>query len=48
MRYTEAYNIGDLHRIARRRLPKVCYDFMAEGTEDLVSLRNNRAQPCLA
>jgi len=42
MHYTEAYNIDDLHRIARSRLPKVCYDFMAEGTEDNVSLRNNR------
>jgi L-lactate dehydrogenase (cytochrome) len=42
MLYTQAYNIDDLHRIARRRLPKVCYDFMAEGTEDNVALRNNR------
>lgn len=42
MHYTQAYNIDDLHRIARSRLPKVCYDFMAEGTEDNVSLHNNR------
>lgn len=42
MHYSHAYNIDDLHRIARSRLPKVCYDFMAEDTEDNVSLRNNR------
>ena len=42
MHYTRAYNIDDLHRIAKSRLPKVCYDFMAEGTEDNVALRNNR------
>jgi len=42
MHYTQAYNIDDLHRIARSHLPKVCYEFMVEGIEDNVSLRNNR------
>jgi len=42
MSHTQAYNIDDLHRIARSRLPKVCYEFLAEGTEDNVSLRHNR------
>ena len=38
-----AYNIADLREIARRRLPKGLFEFMDRGTEDEVSLRNNRA-----
>jgi isopentenyl diphosphate isomerase/L-lactate dehydrogenase-like FMN-dependent dehydrogenase len=38
-----AYNIADLRDIARRRLPKGLFEFVDRGTEDEVSLRNNRA-----
>ena len=43
MSYRAALNIEDLHKIARRRLPRVAYDFLAGGVEDDVSLGNNRA-----
>ncbi|HUF79560.1 MAG TPA: alpha-hydroxy acid oxidase [Burkholderiales bacterium] len=43
MNYREACNIEDLRLIARRRLPRVAYDFLARGTEDEVTLRANRA-----
>lgn len=39
----EAYNIADLRDIAQRRLPKGLFEFVDRGTEDEVSLRNNRA-----
>ena len=38
-----AYNIADLRELARRRLPKGLFEFMDRGTDDEVSLRNNRA-----
>ncbi len=38
-----AYNIADLCEIARRRLPKFLFEFGDRGTEEEVSLRNNRA-----
>lgn len=38
-----AYNIADLREMARRRLPKGLFEFMDRGTEDEISLRNNRA-----
>ena len=37
-----AYNIADLRERARRRLPKGLFEFIDRGTEDEVSLRNNR------
>ena len=43
MSYRSALNIEDLHKIARRRLPRVAYEFLAGGVEDDVSLANNRA-----
>ena len=36
-------NIGDLRRIARRRLPKAVFDYIDGGAEDEVTLRNNSA-----
>ncbi|MBI4189649.1 MAG: alpha-hydroxy-acid oxidizing protein [Betaproteobacteria bacterium] len=39
----EAYNIFDLREIAQKRLPKGLFEFVDRGTEDEVSLRNNRA-----
>jgi len=38
-----AYNIFDLRKIAKRRLPKGLFEFVDRGTEDEVSLANNRA-----
>jgi len=38
-----AYNIEDLRRKARRRLPRGIFEFVDRGTEDEVALRNNRA-----
>jgi isopentenyl diphosphate isomerase/L-lactate dehydrogenase-like FMN-dependent dehydrogenase len=43
MSYQHAYNIEDLHRIAKRRLPRVAYDYLAGGAEDDVTLKQNRA-----
>ena len=42
-------NIEDLRRRARRRLPKVVFDFIDGGAQDEVSLRANRAdfEACL-
>lgn len=38
-----AYNIADLRKMARRRLPNGLWEYLDRGTEDEVSLRNNRA-----
>ena len=42
MRVENAVNIADLGELARRRLPKVIFDFMDGGAEDEVTLRGNR------
>jgi isopentenyl diphosphate isomerase/L-lactate dehydrogenase-like FMN-dependent dehydrogenase len=39
---TKAYNIEDLRTMARRRLPKVIFDYLDGGADDEVTLRNNR------
>src|SRR5450759_916166 len=39
----KAYNIFDLREMALKRVPKGLFEFMDRGTEDEVSLRNNRA-----
>ena len=38
-----AYNISDLREMALKRVPKGLFEFVDRGTEDEVSLRNNRA-----
>ena len=38
-----AYNIFDLREMAMRRTPKGVFEFVDRGTEDEVSLKNNRA-----
>ena len=38
----KAYNIDDLRVMARRRLPKVIFDYLDGGADDEVTLRNNR------
>jgi isopentenyl diphosphate isomerase/L-lactate dehydrogenase-like FMN-dependent dehydrogenase len=42
MGYRETYNIDDLRRAARRRLPRVCFDWLEGGSEDHVTWRRNR------
>ncbi|MGR3699247.1 MAG: alpha-hydroxy acid oxidase [Roseovarius sp.] len=39
---TRTVNIDDLRRRARRRLPRVVFDFLDGGAEDEVTLRRNR------
>ena len=39
----EAYNISDLRDIAQKKLPKGLFEFVDRGTEDEVSLKNNRS-----
>jgi isopentenyl diphosphate isomerase/L-lactate dehydrogenase-like FMN-dependent dehydrogenase len=39
----KAYNIFDLRALALKRVPKGLFEFVDRGTEDEVSLRNNRA-----
>lgn len=38
-----AYNIFDLRELALKRVPKGLFEFVDRGTEDEVSLRNNRS-----
>jgi isopentenyl diphosphate isomerase/L-lactate dehydrogenase-like FMN-dependent dehydrogenase len=38
-----AYNVSDLRELARKRLPRGLFEYVDRGTEDEVSLRNNRA-----
>jgi isopentenyl diphosphate isomerase/L-lactate dehydrogenase-like FMN-dependent dehydrogenase len=40
-RVDRAYNIDDLRLLARRRLPKVCFDFIEGGGEDEITLADN-------
>ena len=37
------YNIFDLREVARRRLPKGIFEYVDKGTEDGISLEENRA-----
>ena len=41
MRLDDAINIEDLHRMAKRRLPKVAFDFIEGGLEDERGLERN-------
>src|SRR5438045_8685028 len=43
MRVDQAVNIEDLHRMAKRRLPKVAFDFIEGGLEDEHGLDRNTA-----
>jgi L-lactate dehydrogenase (cytochrome)/(S)-mandelate dehydrogenase len=42
-RVDRAYNIADLRKMALSRVPHGLFEFVDRGTEDEVSLRNNRA-----
>src|ERR1043166_4547186 len=41
MRVADAVNLDDLRRMAKQRLPKICYDFIEGGVEDEVGLKEN-------
>ncbi len=41
-RLDHCYNIADLREVARKRLPKGVFQYLDLGTEDMVSLENNR------
>src|SRR3974377_1081502 len=43
MRLNDAINIEDLHRIAKRKLPKVIFDYIEGGVEDERGLARNKA-----
>jgi (S)-mandelate dehydrogenase len=43
MRLSDAVNIEDLHRMAKRRLPKIAFDFIEGGLEDERGLERNTA-----
>ena len=43
MRLDDAINIEDLHRIARRRLPRIIFDYIEGGVEDERGLQRNEA-----
>ena len=40
-RIDSAINIDDLKRMAKRKLPKIMFDFIEGGVEDEVGLRTN-------
>ena len=41
MNVDKAVNIEDLHRMAKRRLPKIAFDFIEGGLEDERGLETN-------
>jgi (S)-mandelate dehydrogenase len=43
MKLADAVNIEDLHILAKRRLPKIAFDFIEGGVEDERGLERNRA-----
>src|SRR5215831_9385201 len=42
VRSPRAVNVADLRRIAKRRLPRLVFDYIEGGAEDEVTLRDNR------
>src|SRR6266852_7755503 len=43
MNFDQAINIEDLHRIAKRKLPKIIFDYIEGGVEDERGLARNEA-----
>ncbi len=43
MKLEHAVNIEDLHRMAKRRLPKIAFDFIEGGVEDELGISRNEA-----
>ena len=40
---TEIVNVDEYEALAQRRMPKMAFDFFSSGSEDQVTLRENRA-----
>ena len=43
MNFDQAVNIEDLHRMAKRKLPKIIFDYIEGGVEDERGLARNEA-----
>ena len=43
MRSPNVVNVQDFRELARRRLPKVVFDYLDGGAEDEITLRENRS-----
>ena len=43
MNVNDAVNIEDLHRMAKRKLPKIMFDYIEGGVEDERGLERNGA-----
>jgi (S)-mandelate dehydrogenase len=41
MKLDEAINVDDLRRLAKRHLPRICFDFIEGGLEDELGLKRN-------
>jgi (S)-2-hydroxy-acid oxidase len=39
----EVVNVDEYEALAKQRMPKMAFDYFANGSEDQVSLRENRA-----
>lgn len=39
----EVVNVDEYEALAQRRMPKMAFDYFARGSEDQVSLQENRA-----
>lgn len=39
----EVVNVDEYEHLARHRMPKMSFDYFANGSEDQVTLRENRA-----
>lgn len=42
----EVVNLDDLRKLAKKRLPKICYDFIEGGTDDEIGLVTNEQAYC--
>ena len=44
MKIKDALNISDLRRLAKRRLPRMVFDYIDGGADDEVTLRENSSR----
>ena len=43
MKLSRAHNLDDLRRMAKRRLPRIAFDFIEGGVDDELCLSRNRS-----
>ena len=41
VKISQAVNVDDVRKLAKRRLPRICYDFIEGGVEDEHALERN-------